>query len=61
MEERQEKEKLGAKIKRGFGKAKEKVKSLSRKTLIIIAHRLQTIEKCDMVYRVEKGKARRER
>ena len=32
-----------------------------RKTLIIIAHRLQTIEKCDMVYRVEKGKARRER
>lgn len=32
-----------------------------RKTLIIIAHRLQTIEKCDMVYRVEKGKATRER
>ena len=32
-----------------------------KKTLIIIAHRLQTIEKCDMVYRVEKGKARRER
>ncbi|MCR5033702.1 MAG: ABC transporter ATP-binding protein/permease [Lachnospiraceae bacterium] len=28
-----------------------------RKTLIIIAHRLQTIEKCDMVYRVEGGKA----
>lgn len=28
-----------------------------RKTLIIIAHRLQTIEKCDMVYRVENGKA----
>lgn len=27
-----------------------------RKTLIIIAHRLQTIEKCDMVYRVENGK-----
>ena len=26
------------------------------KTLIIIAHRLQTIEKCDMVYRVEDGK-----
>jgi len=26
-----------------------------RKTLIIIAHRLQTIEKCDMVYRVESG------
>ena len=37
MEERQEKEKLGAKVKRGFGKAKEKVKSLSRKTLIVIA------------------------
>ncbi len=28
-----------------------------RKTLIIIAHRLQTIEKCDMVYRIENGKA----
>lgn len=27
-----------------------------RKTLIIIAHRLQTIEKCDMVYRVVDGK-----
>lgn len=27
-----------------------------KKTLIIIAHRLQTIEKCDMVYRVEEGK-----
>lgn len=32
-----------------------------RKTLIIIAHRLQTIEKCDMVYRVADGKAARER
>ena len=32
-----------------------------RKTLVIIAHRLQTIEKCDMVYRIEKGKAVRER
>ncbi|MCR5250244.1 MAG: ABC transporter ATP-binding protein/permease [Lachnospiraceae bacterium] len=29
-----------------------------KKTLIIIAHRLQTIEKCDMVYRVEGGKIR---
>lgn len=28
-----------------------------RKTLVIIAHRLQTIEKCDMIYRVENGKA----
>jgi ABC-type multidrug transport system fused ATPase/permease subunit len=28
-----------------------------RKTLIIIAHRLQTIEKCDMVYRIKNGKA----
>ncbi len=28
-----------------------------KKTLVIIAHRLQTIEKCDMVYRVENGKA----
>lgn len=32
-----------------------------RKTLIIIAHRLQTIEKCDMVYRVENGTVTRER
>ncbi len=32
-----------------------------KKTLIIIAHRLQTIEKCDMVYRVENGKVMRER
>lgn len=28
-----------------------------RKTLVIIAHRLQTIEKCDLVYRVENGQA----
>lgn len=27
-----------------------------KKTLIIIAHRLQTIEKCDMIYRVQDGK-----
>lgn len=32
-----------------------------KKTLIIIAHRLTTIEKCDMVYRVESGKINRER
>ena len=32
-----------------------------KKTLVIIAHRLQTIEKCDMVYRIEGGKAARER
>lgn len=32
-----------------------------KKTLVIIAHRLQTIEKCDMVYRIESGKATRER
>ena len=32
-----------------------------RKTLVIIAHRLQTIEKCDMVYRVENGKIEKER
>ncbi len=31
-----------------------------RKTLIIIAHRLQTIEQCDMVYRVEDGRILRE-
>lgn len=28
-----------------------------KKTLVIIAHRLQTIEKCEIVYRVEGGKA----
>ena len=27
-----------------------------KKTLVIIAHRLQTIEKCDIVYRIEDGK-----
>lgn len=32
-----------------------------KKTLIIIAHRLQTIEKCDLVYRVENGKVSVER
>lgn len=32
-----------------------------KKTLIIIAHRLQTIEKCDMVFRVEKGQINIER
>lgn len=32
-----------------------------KKTLIIIAHRLQTIEKCDMVYRIENGKISIER
>ncbi len=32
-----------------------------KKTLIIIAHRLQTIEKCDVVYRVENGKVTTER
>ena len=32
-----------------------------KKTLIIIAHRLQTIEKCDIVYRVEGGSIKRER
>jgi ABC-type multidrug transport system fused ATPase/permease subunit len=35
----------------------ESINSLhGRKTLIIIAHRLQTIENCDMVYRVQDGK-----
>ncbi|MDR0220336.1 MAG: ABC transporter ATP-binding protein/permease [Lachnospiraceae bacterium] len=27
-----------------------------KKTLVIIAHRLQTIEKCDLIYRIEEGK-----
>ena len=31
------------------------------KTMVIIAHRLQTIEKCDMVFRVEDGAIKRER
>ena len=35
----------------GFGKNRE-----YRKTMIIIAHRLNTIEKCDMIYRVENQK-----
>ena len=34
---------------------------LGRKTLVIIAHRLQTIEKCDMVFRVGDGQVSRER
>ena len=32
-----------------------------KKTLVIIAHRLQTIEKCDIVYRVEGGSIKRDR
>ena len=32
-----------------------------KKTLIIIAHRLTTIEECDMVYRVENGQINQER
>ena len=32
-----------------------------KKTLLIIAHRLQTIEKCDYVYRVQDGKVVQER
>jgi len=32
-----------------------------KKTLIIIAHRLQTIEKCDSVFRVENGNITKER
>ena len=32
-----------------------------KKTLIIIAHRLTTIEECDMVYRVENGHINQER
>ncbi len=32
-----------------------------KKTMVIIAHRLQTIEGCDMVYRVADGKIKRER
>ena len=32
-----------------------------KKTMVIIAHRLQTIKECDLVYRVENGKINRER
>lgn len=32
-----------------------------KKTLVIIAHRLQTIENCDIIYRVSEGKVVRER
>ena len=32
-----------------------------KKTLVIIAHRLQTIENCDMIYRVDNGKVLKER
>ncbi len=32
-----------------------------KKTLVIIAHRLQTIEKCDMIYSIKDGKAVRDR
>ena len=40
----------------------ESINSLhGKKTMIIIAHRLQTIEGCDMVYRVEDGKIKRDR
>lgn len=40
----------------------ESINSLhGKKTLLIIAHRLQTIEGCDMVYRVKDGKIERER
>ncbi len=40
----------------------ESINSLhGKKTMIIIAHRLTTIEECDMVYRVEGGKISRER
>ncbi len=40
----------------------ESINSLhGKKTMIIIAHRLQTIEGCDIVYRVDNGKITRER
>lgn len=40
----------------------ESINSLrGKKTLLIIAHRLQTIASCDMVYRVRDGKIERER
>ena len=30
-----------------------------RKTMVIIAHRLNTIEKCDIIYKVDEGKITR--
>lgn len=40
----------------------ESINSLhGKKTMVIIAHRLQTIEGCDIVYRVNEGKINRER
>ncbi len=40
----------------------EAINSLhGKKTMVIIAHRLQTIDGCDMVYRVAEGKITRER
>ena len=40
----------------------ESINSLhGHKTLIIIAHRLQTIEKCDIVYRVDHGDIERKK
>lgn len=40
----------------------ESINSLhGKKTMVIIAHRLQTIEGCDMVYRVKDGRIERER
>ena len=40
----------------------ESINSLhGKKTMIIIAHRLTTIEGCDMVYRVENGKIQKEK
>lgn len=40
----------------------ESINSLhGKKTMVIIAHRLQTIEGCDIVYRVKDGKIERER
>ncbi|MCQ2517839.1 MAG: ABC transporter ATP-binding protein/permease [Lachnospiraceae bacterium] len=47
------------------GTEKAIVDSINRlhgsKTLVIVAHRLQTIEKCDAVYRVENGSVTKER
>ena len=54
-------EKLVKKAKKGDAEAFIALMEQNRQSMIRIAHRLQTIEKCDIVYRVEDGRAKIER